>query len=142
MAHQEHSKLEPIIRTVDETIDDRNFGAFIRAVEACMRGIKVHMEWEDSERGVLNRIARKRPDLQADIEELRSDHETMMNQLKKAVQLAHMKDDLAFVLFERFKMRRQEHVYHEDEIDVAAHSVPFSTTFKTDSDPARPDRAR
>lgn len=122
MVH-DHSKLNPLISLTDKAILSRDYVEFRQCVKACLAEIKKHIDWEESRWGVIHEIEEMRPELRAEIDELRSDHLYMMNKLKRSATLAMKSDDYAFSLFKQFKMRRKEHVFHEDELDVKAHTV-------------------
>lgn len=119
----DHSKLDPLIDAADESIRKRDYQSFSDIVEKCIDALRAHVKWENGEKGILHEIEEKHPELSEDIIELRNDHLFLIQKLKRAYHFAKDEDAQAFVLFERFKIRRKEHVFHEDELDVMIHTI-------------------
>ena len=124
----DHSKLEPFLEKIDASCDEKNYNSFIQNVQSCIVEFQKHLRWENSEKGVLHEIEVDHPELSEHIIELRNDHLFLLRKLEKSIELAKSKNEQAFVLFERFKIRRKEHVFHEDELDVMIHTIKLNET--------------
>ena len=101
----------------------RDFREFILRVEECLEEFKLYVSWDLSKEGIIHDIEVHDKTLKSEAKELKDDDLFLIHKLNKALRYAHDQSELAFVLFERFKMRRNEHIYYENELDVIAHTV-------------------
>ncbi|MCB0278078.1 MAG: hypothetical protein KDD94_01145 [Calditrichaeota bacterium] len=125
MILHDHSKLNPLIEKADLAVSKKDFQIFAETVSKCLSELENHIVWENGKSGILHDIEKNYPNLADHVNELRSDHEFFKMKLAKALELAQQNNPDAFVFFERFKLRRKEHLLHEDELDIDAHTVPL-----------------
>lgn len=114
--------LDPIIREVEDAIIISNFQLFSDKVKLSISELERHLKFNKQEIEKVYQFDGKQPYYLDEYNELKKDQIELIQKLYQCIHYASAQNELAFVMFERFKMHRQKYIFDEDNYDVMRES--------------------